>query len=127
MQFSPALYLRFNYDAQLHILLADINIEFQAQRIFTTIGPLPLAHLIFFVTFPNQFGQLGCHSSYMGRANGWSGQHQPLSELAVVQLNGKDYLTIMKIMMIFVMKMIIVISLAPKCYRLHNLTLRIKG
>ena len=31
VQFSPALYLRFNYDAQLHILLADINIEFQAQ------------------------------------------------------------------------------------------------
>ena len=52
-------------------------------------------------TFPNLFGQLGCHSSYMGRANGWSGQPQPLNKLDLVQINCQDYLTIMKIMMIF--------------------------
>ena len=52
VQFSPALYLRFNYDLQLHILLADINIEFQVQRIFPTIGPSPLAILIFLSPFP---------------------------------------------------------------------------
>ena len=64
----------------------------------------------------------------MGRANGWSGQPQPLKELDVVQLNCNDYLTIMKINDDDICDENDNCDfLAPKCYCLHNLILRIKG